>query len=289
MIAPVLWSNLAPEFGSLFMWPTGTIVSALLILVCVLFEDDLPIPTWVKLAVAADLVLSFVFFSDLSGETNQGSVGPLTALTKLCLLTAAIYIVLRGHKDDLIHQRARLRLFLVGSIAWSMVPLLLVQIFSLPYATTGVYLFVDSVIFFNASIILIAFIKLNPDFELVRKPALTPTQSSDDVEITYLLERMVAERLYADPAMRLKSLAEKIGWSEAKLRQKVNRELGYRNFNQFINRFRLDEACNLLLAQNDKAVLTIALDVGFSSISSFNAVFQTQYGMNPTQFRESNQ
>lgn len=287
MIAPVVFSDLAPALGSLFMIPAGSIVSALLLFVCALFEDDLPFPAWVILVVAVDLIVSFMYYTNLFEFADQPLAAPMTAAIKLCLVAGAIYVVLRGHKNDLITQRAKLRLFLVGSIGWSMIPLLLVQLFSLPYVTVTTYLFVDCVIFFNATVILIAFIKLNPNFDLVRRPALE-VQTSSDPDIVYLLERMTEERLYADQQLRLKTLADEIGWSESKLRQKVNQELGYRNFNQFINHFRLDEACESLLEQSNKAVLAIALDVGFRSISSFNAVFQAEHGMNPTQYREAN-
>ncbi|MFT5571837.1 MAG: AraC-like DNA-binding protein [Cryomorphaceae bacterium] len=287
MMAPVVFSDLAPAFGSLFMYPAGWIVPSLLLFTCALFEDDLPIPLWVKLAVAVDITITLLFYTNLFGFAEFALAKPLIAAVKLCLVVGSIHIVLRGRKIDLIPQRVSLRLFLVGSIAWSTVPTLLVQLSSIPDINAAAYLFLSCVIFFNASVILIGFIKLNPDFELVRRPALS-AQAPVDNDIAYLLDRMTTERLYADHSLRLKALADYIGWSEVKLRQKVNQDLGYRNFNQFINRFRLDEACVALLEQADKAVLVVALDVGFRSISSFNSVFQVYTGMNPTQYRQVN-
>ncbi|MFT6408350.1 MAG: AraC-like DNA-binding protein [Arenicella sp.] len=286
-VVPVIFSDIAPAFGVLFMYPTGLIVSALLLFVCVLFEDDLPIPLSVKLAVTVDMITSLLFHTNLFGFSDYSFAQSITAAIKLAMVAGAIHIVMRGRKHDLIPQRASLRLFLVGSIAWSTMPLLLVQLFSIPYISVAAYLIVDGAIFFNASAILIAFIKLNPDFELVRPPT-SPGQAPVDSDIAYLLERMTTERLYADHSLRLKTLADKIGWSESKLRQKVNQDLGYRNFNQFISRFRLDEAYETLLEQADKAVLVVALDVGFRSISSFNSVFKAHSGMSPTQYRQAN-
>ncbi len=287
MVAPVVNSDLAPTFGSLYMYPTEWIVPALLIFVCALFEDEFPTPLWAKLGVVIDIPVSFLFYTNLFGFANYTYAEPITAGLKLCLVFGAIYITLRGHKDDLILQRAHLRLFLVGSIALIALPVLLLQMSSLPSITVSVYLSLSCVIFLNTSIALIAFVKVNPGFELAKIPAVT-AQTSMDNDIAYLLDRTTNERLYADHNLRLKSLADQIGWSESKLRNKVNQELGYRNFNQFVNHFRLDEAGVALLEQTDKAVLAIALDAGFRSISSFNSAFQSYFEMSPTKYREAN-
>lgn len=287
MLAPVIFSNIAPAFGLLFMYPAEWIVPALLLFVCALFEDDLPIPLWAKLAVAVDIIISLLLYTNLFGFADYSLGESIAAAVKLFLVVAAINVTLRGRKDDLITERARLRLFLVGSIAIIAVPILLVQLSSISYITAAAYLFLSCVVFVNASIILIAFIRLNPDFELVRRPAID-TNKPVDRDTVYLLDRMTQERLYANQSLRLKSLADDIGWSESKLRRNVNQGLGYRNFNQFINRFRLDYASAALLEQRDKAVLVVALDAGFRSISSFNAVFQAHFEMSPTEYRQAN-
>ena len=287
MVAPVVFSDIAPAFGLLFMYPAEWIVPALLLFVCVLFEDDLPIPLLVKLAVTVDITISLMLHTNLFGFADYTFAESIAGAVKLCLVVGSINIALRGRKDDLIPQRASLRLFLVGSIALIAAPVLLVQLTAIPYITSVAYLLLSGVVFVNASVTLIAFIKLNPDFELVRRSAL-PAQAPVDNDLAYLLDRMTGDRLYADHSLRLKTLSQEIGWTESKLRKKVNQGLGYRNFNQFVNRFRLDEACVELVEQADKAVLVVALDVGFRSISSFNSVFQVHTGMNPTQYRQKN-
>jgi AraC-like DNA-binding protein len=287
MLVPVIVSDIAPVFGLWFMYPAGLIVSGLLLFVCVLFEDDLPIPLWVKLAVMIDIAVSLLLYMNLFGFADYAFARSIAAAIKLCMVGGSIHIVLRGRTDDLVRQRASLRLFLIWSIAWSTVPLLLAQLFSISYISAVAYLLVDGAIFFNASALLIAFIKLNPDFELVRQPALV-AQTSIDADTAYLIDRISAERLYANHSLRLKTLAQEIGWSESKLRKTVNQGLGYRSFNQFINRFRLDDACVDLLEQGDKDVSEVALDVGFRSISSFNSAFQTHFGVNPVEYRRAN-
>jgi len=96
---------------------------------------------------------------------------------------------------------------------------------------------------------------------------------------------MRSERLYADHDLRVASLASMLNVPEYKLRKKINQQLGYRNFNQFVNRYRIEEAGVKLREDMRKPVLSIALDVGFRSISSFNTAFQAQFGVSPTKYR----
>ena len=60
--------------------------------------------------------------------------------------------------------------------------------------------------------------------------------------------------------------------------------MGYRNFNQFLNHYRIEEASRRLL-ESTVPVSTIALDIGYGSLSSFNAAFKARYNMTPTEYR----
>ena len=71
---------------------------------------------------------------------------------------------------------------------------------------------------------------------------------------------------------------------EAALRDLINQELGYRNFNDFLHHHRLQEAAERL-AREDLPVLTIALDCGYGSIGPFNRAFKQRHGVTPTEFR----
>ncbi|WP_246048556.1 helix-turn-helix domain-containing protein [Leptospira sarikeiensis] len=61
-----------------------------------------------------------------------------------------------------------------------------------------------------------------------------------------------------------------------------------KNFNQFINEYRIKEACELLISNPNLSVLTVALSVGFNSKSSFHPAFKSFTGMSPTEYREKN-
>jgi hypothetical protein len=70
---------------------------------------------------------------------------------------------------------------------------------------------------------------------------------------------MTVERVYRQEGLTIGGLATKLDLPEYRLRQVINEGLGYRNFNAFLNRYRLDEAKAALsdLSQRDVPVLTV--------------------------------
>ncbi|MDI4233154.1 AraC family transcriptional regulator [Bradyrhizobium sp. Arg237L] len=99
---------------------------------------------------------------------------------------------------------------------------------------------------------------------------------------------MTVERAYRQEGLTIGFLAVKLGLPEHRLRTLINEGLGHRNFNAFLNRYRLDEAKAALVDpdQLDVPVLTIALDAGFQSITPFNRAFKADTGLTPTEFRQ---
>lgn len=73
---------------------------------------------------------------------------------------------------------------------------------------------------------------------------------------------------------------------EYKIRGVINKELGYRNFNEFINEYRIAEAAQRLISEPDTPISNIALDVGYRTLSSFNRAFRKEKDTTPTAYRE---
>ena len=73
---------------------------------------------------------------------------------------------------------------------------------------------------------------------------------------------------------------------EYRLRRLINGQLGYRNFNAFLNGYRIEEARAALAdpSQAEVPVTTIALDAGFQSIGPFNRAFKVSTGVTPTEY-----
>jgi AraC-like DNA-binding protein len=109
----------------------------------------------------------------------------------------------------------------------------------------------------------------------------------DDALIARIREAMETRHLYRDESLTVAALAHALGSQEYRVRRAINQGLGYRNFNEFLHRYRLGEASARLRSQPHLPVLTIALDVGFGSIGPFNRAFRERYGRTPTEYRAS--
>ncbi|MEO0820863.1 MAG: helix-turn-helix domain-containing protein [Pseudomonadota bacterium] len=97
---------------------------------------------------------------------------------------------------------------------------------------------------------------------------------------------MESGRLYRAPFFALRDLAEAVQVSPHRISQVLNRYLGV-NFFDYVNRWRIAEACERLTAEPDTPVLTIAEAVGFNSKSTFNAAFRKHTGTTPSAWRRA--
>jgi AraC-like DNA-binding protein len=123
-------------------------------------------------------------------------------------------------------------------------------------------------------------------------PSATPIEDATLLEDRLLAARLVArirsERLYAKPDVDVANLAQTLAMPPYRLRRTINRGLGFRNFNAFINSFRLAEVKEALIDRRrlHLPILTLALEAGFQSIGPFNRSFKASTGLTPSEFRE---
>lgn len=99
--------------------------------------------------------------------------------------------------------------------------------------------------------------------------------------------RMNDDRLYLDPSLSLQSFAQRIGLSPHHVSRALS-ESGS-SFYEYVNRFRVAEACARLADPASERITVDALAEasGFSSRSSFYAAFRKAMGMTPTEYRRT--
>lgn len=97
------------------------------------------------------------------------------------------------------------------------------------------------------------------------------------------------EHIYREMGLTIGDLAEKLELPEYRLRKIINAGLGYRNFSDFLNGYRIQEAGERLKDPSwaDETILNIALDIGFRSLSSFNKAFRERYEQTPREYRNT--
>lgn len=103
-----------------------------------------------------------------------------------------------------------------------------------------------------------------------------------------LLTLMEHDKPYLDPEITLPGLAQALNAPSAHLSRVINELLG-KNFFEFINQHRI-EAARQRLAIREAAgekLITVALECGFNSLSTFNRVFKDVTGRTPSDYRRN--
>lgn len=117
----------------------------------------------------------------------------------------------------------------------------------------------------------------------------TSNVSSSDLDKyeTPLLTLVEGEKVYLNRELNLPVLAEKLEMRPDVLSRLINEKFE-KNFNDFINTYRIQAAKELLSdpEQANAKIAGVAIDCGFKSISAFNTAFKKSVGMTPSQFRD---
>ncbi len=111
------------------------------------------------------------------------------------------------------------------------------------------------------------------------------TNDTKDEFYTQLLFYINNNKPYLDNNLRLVHLADKTGFSTHILSKLIN-ERAQKNFNQFINEYRLEEAKKLLLEDPSTSIKTIYFDVGFNNKATFNNAFKSKFKCTPSEYKK---
>ena len=125
-----------------------------------------------------------------------------------------------------------------------------------------------------------------PAVEPVSKPPAVPPSLPDQAELGQRWRAaIVAGRWWRDPELSLASLARRLGTNSTALSRAFNEGLGL-NFNEVINRLRVEAVVAAMRDGDEQALLDLALAEGFNSKASFNRAFKLYTGETPTAFRQ---
>jgi AraC-like DNA-binding protein len=103
-----------------------------------------------------------------------------------------------------------------------------------------------------------------------------------------LVAAMDADRPWTDSELTLADLADRLKTTPHKLSEVLNSEVG-ETFYDFVNGFRVREVQRRITAgeARTRKMLSLALDAGFASKSTFNQVFKKHTGQTPSDFRQT--
>ncbi len=110
-------------------------------------------------------------------------------------------------------------------------------------------------------------------------------QFDDDIELARVQQLFRKDKIHTQQKLSLKQVAVQLNLPERYLSGLIN-IYHNTNFNAFVNEFRVKEAIKRIQDPNqqNKSLLGIAMDSGFSSKSSFNQIFKDLTGKKPSDF-----
>jgi AraC-like DNA-binding protein len=267
-----------------------------MILVHRLFTDRRRLPPWLLALFAVQLALEAAApaLAPLSGRTGWLAYQVAPALLETLFVGLAIYWTVADWRADMVETRRRARAVVLVLLGVSVVASSLLLRVVIPQDLAANYQ--TQVGLGLANLLLVGFILVRLMGEDVgaylesrpRRAVQPPRAGSEDAAgLARLTALMEEERLYREPGLSLRALADRAGLPEYRLRRLIHEALGFRNFNAFLHHYRIAEACEQLSAPELRRtpVLTIALSVGYQSVNTFNRGFREVTGMTPTDYR----
>lgn len=100
-----------------------------------------------------------------------------------------------------------------------------------------------------------------------------------------LMNLFTTNKIYRNSDLNLDSLAEKLNTTRHNTSQVINEHFDM-NFFELINKFRIEDAVNLLMEDTNRNlnIIDVAYEVGFNNKVTFNKAFKKQLGLTPTKF-----
>jgi AraC-like DNA-binding protein len=113
-------------------------------------------------------------------------------------------------------------------------------------------------------------------------------QEYTEEQVNRLLNTMVSHEPFLNPDLSIMELSRVTSIPQRSLSSIINRHHGV-NFFDYINEYRFKKAADLLISKpNNRNILDIMIESGFSSKSTFNRSFKKLSGMTPTQYQVKN-
>jgi AraC-like DNA-binding protein len=214
----------------------------------------------------------------------------------VALLCYTLYLILRYRREDLVEPRRLLRLTVIVIIGGYILAVVGVEtLIAAPFPlwmelahsigiTLSTLAFVSVLVYLGPHALGSMASATTPG----TTPQASPLAGPDQLEVARIVSAMEAEHLYRDMELTIRSLGVTLSIPEHRLRQHINQQLAYRNFNDFLNRYRIEEAASRLTESEHARtpILTIAMDAGYRSMTTFNKAFKALHGQTPKEYRQ---
>ncbi len=241
-----------------------------------------PIPKWQFYIVASALILLSLFGFILM--QNQFLILLLNSLLALIFINI-IYLLLFELNDSLIEKNRKICIFMLiaGAIIGGLISIGIL----LGYG--GITLIIGAIltsIFCYFTIFFIEILEYDNEAKNTIKTKIT-LEASEKIALSRLRKLMRETQVFKDPRLDMSRLSHLLGITQHGLRKIIHYGEGFQSFNQYLNSLRIDWCKDEFKRPENSniAIIQIAIDAGYNSLSTFNRAFKASCDLTPTEYR----
>lgn len=197
-----------------------------------------------------------------------------------------------GDFSESVKDKSRVRLFkflLLSTLILFSLKLIIFIVWNI-LKYVDICIFLTAIFFFIVLIILNSFLIFslnNPNLLLgaFKYEASLLTKEEMDNYMNTINSFLKSERIFIDPLISLERLSKSVKIPEKIISQVINQSEGL-NFNDLINRYRIEFAQQMIREEKFDKVIEVAYECGFNSKTTFNSAFKKFTGLTPTEFKK---
>lgn len=260
-----------------------------------LFDDRFRFRWWHALAIAGKFAVAgaIAYERPIANVFTGYSAEELPRLMPnffytLAFVFHALAVVLRTNRTDLVEPRRRLRAYVLIGTAVIILQALLNAAVMRPLNFSSASDTASLVLITLGALVTVTWgDALWRDIFAVRERSPSGSAEADPAIVAKALAAMEKDELFRTEGLTLTALSEKLGEQEYKLRRAINSGLGYRNFNEYLNFYRMRAAKKFLENGENRAypLIHLALDLGYAAPAPFNRAFKDATGIAPGEYR----
>lgn len=231
---------------------------------------------WISIVV---LLMTFIPFTE-NVQLNKKTILPIINVQWLCyILLSGFYVkngITKGKQLSIKHKW--LLIFLtINLILW-----LCFALIKFDYFVIGSIVYS---LFFYPTFLFFLFKKKVTSKIFEKNKVIKNAHISEESEqlIDDLKSLMITEKLYTNPDIKINTVAQKLGISSHELSKLINENL-HNSFTEFINKYRIEEAKQLIGTKSHYTIEAIGNLSGFNSKSAFYKSFKIHTGTTPAKF-----
>lgn len=262
-----------------------------------LFDDDFQFRRWWWGLLAGVITVEYLIYMQcnhlLFPLTDEENIifQLLHYAIAFAFIILAIVEAAKNRVDDLVLERFQFRNIFIGLCAAAIALTLLTELAFLSTSPPVVLELFQKVLIYTIGLLFaLQVLGAKAGFYKLKeaKTSSPATPEIDQKMIKELTRLMEEEEIYLTEGLSIRQLAEKMTVKEYKLRQTINQQLGFANFNAFLNTYRIQAACDILADEKrqDLTILEIAFQLGYNSLAPFNKSFKQITGTTPTKWRK---